>query len=179
MLLQNFLSKFQIKFMVSWWFPSHSSLHGVKAVTWTKTLLSVQSVQLLSHVQLCNPMNCSTPGLPVYHQLLEFTQTHVHWFSPTIQPSHPLSFSSPPTLKLSQHQGFFPMSQFFTPGGQSIRVSSPASVLPMNIQDWFPLGWTLLWITLYFWCFQMWISLPSFKNVFTIFLIIKYIYKYK
>ena len=56
---------------------------------------------------LCNPMDCSTPGLPVYHQLLELTQTHVHLVSDTIQPSHPLSFPSPPALNLSQHQGLF------------------------------------------------------------------------
>ena len=51
-------------------------------------------------------MNCSTPGLPVHHQLLEFTQTHVHRVSDAIQPSYPLSSPSPPTLSLSQHQGF-------------------------------------------------------------------------
>ena len=54
---------------------------------------------------LCDPMNCSTPVLPVYHQLLEFTQTHVHWVGDAIQLSHPLSSTSPPALNLSQHQG--------------------------------------------------------------------------
>ena len=52
-------------------------------------------------------MNCSMPGLPVHHQLLELTQTHVHWVSDAIQPSHPLSSPSPPTFYLSQHQGLF------------------------------------------------------------------------
>ena len=52
-------------------------------------------------------MDCSTPGLPVHHQLLEFTQTHVHWVSDAIQPSHPLSSPSPPAFNLSQHQGLF------------------------------------------------------------------------
>ena len=52
-------------------------------------------------------MDCSTPGLPVHHQLLEFTQTHVHRVSDAIQPSHPLSSPSPPTFNLSQHQGLF------------------------------------------------------------------------
>ena len=52
---------------------------------------------------LCEPMNRSTPGLPVHHQLLEPTQTHVHWVGGAIQPSHPLSSSSPPALNLSQH----------------------------------------------------------------------------
>ena len=56
---------------------------------------------------LCDPMDCSTPGLPVHHQLPEFTQSHVHWVSDAIQPSHPLSSPSPPTLSLSQHQGLF------------------------------------------------------------------------
>ena len=69
------------------------------------------SVQFSSVTQscpiLCNPMNCSTPGLPVHHQLPESTQTHVHWVGDAIQPSHPPSSPSPPALNLSQHQGFF------------------------------------------------------------------------
>ena len=69
---------------------------------------SVQSTQ--SCPTLCNPMDCSTPGLPVHHQLSEFTQTHVHWVSDAIQPSHPLSSPSPPTFNLSQHQGIFKCS---------------------------------------------------------------------
>ena len=56
---------------------------------------------------LCNPMNRSTPGLPVYHQLPKFTQTHVHRVSDVIEPSHPLSSPSPPAPNPSQHQGFF------------------------------------------------------------------------
>ena len=72
---------------------------------------SLQSVQFSSVAQsyptLGNPMNCSTPGFPVHHQLLEFTQTHVHRVSDAIQPSHPLSSPSPPALNLSQHQGLF------------------------------------------------------------------------
>ena len=56
---------------------------------------------------LCIPMNRSTPGLPVHHQLLEFTQTHVHQVSDAIQPSHPLSSPSPPAPNPSQHQGLF------------------------------------------------------------------------
>ena len=54
-----------------------------------------------------HPMNCSTPGLPVHHQLPESTQTHVHWVIDAIQPSHPLLSPSPPALNLSQHQGLF------------------------------------------------------------------------
>ena len=183
-------------------------------------------------------MNYSTPGLPVHHQLLESTHTHIHWVGDAIQPSHPLSSSSLPALNFSQHRGLFQwvsslhlrfhlfahlttlrytisvpsllessvqfscsvvsdslrphalqhtrlpcpsptprvysnscplswwrhptssssvvpfssclqslpasgsfqMSQFFTPGGQSIGVSSSASAPPMSIQDWFPPG---------------------------------------
>ena len=56
---------------------------------------------------LCNPMGCRTPGLPVYHQLPEFAQTHAHQVDDAIQPSHPLSSPSPPAFNLSQHQGVF------------------------------------------------------------------------
>ena len=112
------------------------------------------SVQFSSVAQscptLCDPMNRSTPGLPVHHQLLEFTQTHVHWVDDAIQPSHPLPFPSPPAPNPSQHQNLFqsfPMSQLLAWGGQSIGVSALASVLPMNTQDWSPLGWTG-WISL-------------------------------
>ena len=63
------------------------------------------SVQSLSLVRLCDPMNHSTPDLPVHHQLLESTQIHIHWVIDAIQPSHPLPFSSPPALNLPQHQG--------------------------------------------------------------------------
>ena len=69
------------------------------------------SVQFSSVAQscltLCDPMNCSTPGLPVHHQLQEFTQTHVHWVGDAIQPSHPLSSPSPPAPNPSQHQSLF------------------------------------------------------------------------
>ena len=65
------------------------------------------SVQSLSRVQLCDPMDYSAPGLPIHHQLPEFTQTHVHHVGDAIQPSHPLSSHSPPAFNLSQHQGLF------------------------------------------------------------------------
>ena len=80
---------------------------------------------------LCNPMNRSTPGFPIHHQLPEFTQTHVRQVSDAIQPSHPRSSPSPPAPNHSQH----PVSQLFASGGQSIGVSALASVLPMNTQD--------------------------------------------
>ena len=105
-------------------------------------LYSILSVQFSLVTELCltlgDPMDYSSPSLPVHHQLPELTQIHVHWVSDAIQPSHPLSSPSP---------GSFPMSQFLTSGGQSVGISASASVLPMNIQDWFPLGWTG-WISL-------------------------------
>ena len=111
----------------------------VSGVQWNNS-----SVQPLS---LCDTMDCTTPGLPVHPQLLELAQTHVHRVSDTIQPSHLLSSPSPPAFNLSQHQGLFQWVNSLAAGSQSIGVS--ASVLPVNIQDWFPLGWTN-WISLQF-----------------------------
>ena len=98
-----------------------------------------------SCLTLFDTMDCSRPGFPVHHQLLELSQTHVHWFGDVIQPmsSSVVPFSS--HLQSCPESGAFPMSQIFASGGQSIGVS--ASVLPMNIQDWFPLGLTS-WISL-------------------------------
>ena len=96
---------------------------------------------------LCDPMDCSTPGLPVYHQLPELTQTHVHWVGDAIQPSHSLSSPSPLAFNIFPSIRVFSNEQFFASGGQSIGFWASASVLPMNIQDWFPLGltgWILL-----------------------------------
>ena len=96
-------------------------------------------------------MNCSTPGLPVHHQLLEFTQTHVHWVGDAIQAisSSVIPFSScPQSLPASES---FPMSQLCAWGGQSTRHSALASFLPKNTQDWSPLEWTG-WISLQFRC---------------------------
>ena len=73
----------------------------------SNTIVQFSSVQSLSRVRLCDSMNRSTPGLPVHHQLLEFTQTHVHQVGDAIQPSHPLSSPSPPAPNPSQHQGLF------------------------------------------------------------------------
>ena len=77
------------------------------AVSW----MDLDGIQFSSVSQscpaLCDPMNCSTPGLPVHHQLPEFTQTHVHQVSDAIQPSHPLSSPSPPAPNPSQHQSLF------------------------------------------------------------------------
>ena len=96
-----------------------------------------------SHTTLCNPMDCITPGLPVHHQLPEFTQIHVLWVSDATQPSHPLLLL--PSILASIR--VFSVRQFFTSGGQSTGVSASTSVLPMNTQNWSPLGWTG-WISL-------------------------------
>ena len=105
-------------------------------------LSSVQSSVAQSCPTLRDPMDCNTPGLPVHHQLPEFTQTHVHWVGDAIQPPHSLPSPSPPAFSLSQHQGLFKWVISSTSAGQSTGVSASASVLPMNTQDWSPLGWT-------------------------------------
>ena len=81
-------------------------------------------------------------GFPVFHYLLKFAQTHIHWVSDAIQASHTLSLPYPLALKSFPASGSFPMSQFFASGGQSIGDSASSSVLPVNIQDCFPLGLT-------------------------------------
>ena len=104
-----------------WWCPcthtcarTHTHMHTSDS-SWknllTQLLFVLTSVRFSSVAQscptLCDPMNRSTPGLPVHHQLLEFTQTHACWVGDAIQPSHPLPSPSPPALNPSQHQGLF------------------------------------------------------------------------
>ena len=92
-------------------------------------------VQFISVTQSCptfyDPLDCSTPGFPIHHQLTELAQTHVLRVSDAF-----------PCLQFFPASRSFPIGQFFASGGQSIGVSASASVLPMSIQDWFPLGWT-------------------------------------
>ena len=97
---------------------------------------------------ICDPMNRSTPGLPVHHQFLEFTQTYVHQVGDAIQPSHPLSSPFPPAPNPSQHQSLF---QWVNSSHEVAKVLEfqPQHILPMNTQDWSPLGWTG-WISLQF-----------------------------
>ena len=116
------------------------------------SMLCSSSVQFSSVAQLyptlCDPMDWSLPGFPVHHQLLKLAQSHVHQINDAIQPSHPLSsrlFSF--CLQSLPASGSFQMSQFFASGDQSIGTSASASVFPMNIQNWFPLGLTG-WISL-------------------------------
>ena len=107
--------------------------------TYAHSVLFQFSSVTQSCLTLHDPMNHSTPGLPVHHQLPEFTQTHVRWVGDTIQPSHPVVpfFSWPQSLPAS---GSFPMSQHFAWGGQSIGVSALASVLPKKSQS-FRMDW--------------------------------------
>ena len=103
---------------------------------------SLVSLVAQSCLTLCDPMDHSTPDLPVHHQLPELVQTHVQrwhrWCHPTILPSvFPFSW-----IQYFPATGSFPMSQSFTSGGQSTGASASASVLPMHTQDWFPLGLT-------------------------------------
>ena len=106
-------------------------------------LLSVITSVLFSRSVMYDslwPHGLQHARFPVHHQLPELAQTHVHWVGDAIQSSHPLSTPSPPALNLSQHQGLFYESVPHISTGTS--VSAP--VLPMNIQDWFPLGLTSL-----------------------------------
>ena len=119
------------------WQNTHRPLVGLHFVS------QFSSVAQLC-LTLCEPMDCSTPGFPVLHQLLELAQTHPlsQWCHPTIS-SSVIPFSS----CLQSFPASESSNESFALGGQSIRVSASASVLPMNVQDWFPLEWTG-WISL-------------------------------
>ena len=102
-----------------------------------KNIDFVGIVQSLRCLWICDPMDCSMPGYSVLHYLLEFAQIHVHWVSDAIQPSHSLLILLPsifPRIRV------FSNESAFASGCQSIGASASASVLPMNIWDWFPLG---------------------------------------
>ena len=109
------------------------------------------SVQFSSVDQSCpalwDPMNCSTPGLPVHHQLPEFTQTHVHRVGDAIQPSHSLSSPSPAAPNPSQHQSLFQWVNSSHEVAKVLGVLALASFLPKKSQGWSPLEWTG-WISL-------------------------------
>ena len=140
----EFFIHFEIIFMYGWGSgQSHLFIYVYIYLGFT--------VQFSSVAQLCptpcNPMDCSTPGLPVHHRLPGVYSNSCpwsQWCHPTISSSVvPFSFH----LQSFPASGSFPMSQFFVSGGQNIGVSASASVLPMNIQDWSPLEWTG-WISL-------------------------------
>ena len=116
------------------------NLHAVKF-----TLFDVElNVVVQSCLTLCDPMDCSTPGFPVHHQLLELTLTHVHWVSDAVQASQPLLSPSPPALYPSQHQSLF---QWVNSSHEVAKVPALASFLPEKTQGWSPseqTGWISL-----------------------------------
>ena len=142
-----------------------SRFHIIESLSFKEYLLGLQkycylyniqfsTVQLLSCVRLCDPIDCTTPGFLVHHQLLELAQTQVHWVSPSPTPgacsnSSPSSQWCHPTILASvipfsclqsfPASGSFPTSQFFKSGGQNIGASGSTSVLPISVQDWFDL----------------------------------------
>jgi len=118
-------------FVTNWW--TDFKIHIEK---YTKALSSVAQ----SYPTLCNFMDCSTPDFPVYHSLPEFAQTHVHWVDDDIQPTPSLLPPSPPALNTR----VFSSESALCIRWPSIGASASASVLPMNIQAWFPLGLTYL-----------------------------------
>ena len=126
------IPKIMLKFYLSG--PQNVTLFGNRVAANESCLVQFSSV-VQSCPTLCDPMNRSTPGLPVHHQLPEFTQTHVHWVGDAIQPSHPLSSPSPPAPNPSQHQSF-PISQLFAWGGQSCSVISNSLRLHEPYSPW-------------------------------------------
>ena len=100
------------------WSDTMTREHEGKGRHWRQNSVQFSSVAQ-SCPTLCDPTDYSTPGLPVHHQLPEFTQTHVHWVSDAIQPSHPLSSPSPPAFRLSQHQSLF---QWVSSSHQVVKV---------------------------------------------------------
>ena len=133
--------------------PPGSSVHGIlqaRILEWVAIPFSgrlyhclIYQFSSVAHLclTLCNPLDCSTPHFPVHHQLPELTQTHVHQVGDDgIISSSVVPFSS--CLQSFPTSGSFPISQFFASGSQSFGASASVSVLPMNIQDWFPLELT-------------------------------------
>ena len=133
---------FRYFFFLCFWLLTLLKTCSIKHASFSNQFSSVAQ----SCPTICDPMDCSTPGSSVHHQLAELAQTHVHQISDAISFSV-IPFSS--HLQTFPASGTFQMSQFFAWGGQSIGASASASssVFPMNIQDWFPLGWTD-WISL-------------------------------
>ena len=118
-------------------------------------------------------MNCSVPGFPVLHYLLEFTQAHVHWVSDAIQPSHPLLPPSPLALSLPEHQGLF---QWVGSSHQVAKVwSFSFSISPSNeFQDWFPLGLTGLISLMSKGLSRVFFSITAFKSIISLMLSLLY-----
>ena len=140
---------------IAWWILSHWATTEAKLSNSLASLALCRKVLLLfSHLimseTLCDPMNCSTPGLPVLHYLPEFAQTHVHWVNDAIQPSHPLSspllFPSVfPSIRVFSKELTLPIRW------PKFGASVSAPVLLKNIHSWFPLGLTGLILLLSKW----------------------------
>ena len=104
---------------------------------------------LVAHLcpTLCDPMDCSTPGLPVHHQLSELAQTHVHRVGDAIQPSHPLSSPSPPAFNLSQHQGLFKWVNFLHQVAKVLEFQLQMLICPSNeYSGW--ISFKMVWLDL-------------------------------
>ena len=132
-----------------------SKLYAVCKQNTSNPMLFQFSSVAQSYLTLCDPMNCSTPGLPVHHQLLGFTQTHVHRVGDAIQPSHPLLSPPPPAPNPSQHQGLFQRVNSshevakvleFQPQHQSFQWTPRTDLLDShNSWVWVPQGLTKKW----------------------------------
>ena len=129
--------------------PHHRGYANCSFFVFSLWHISVTALAALKQCCCCSvnkscptPCDCSSPGFSVLHYLPEIAQTSVHWVSDAIQPSRSLSPPFPLCPQSFPASGSFPMSPLFAWGGQSIVASALASVPPMNIQDWFPLGWT-------------------------------------
>ena len=119
-----------------------------KAMTKNVQVSSVQFSSFTeSYLTLCDPMNHSTPGLSVHHQLPESTQTYVHWISDAIQPSHPLLSPSLLAFNLSQNQGLFKWVSSLCQVDKVLQFQLQHQSFQWTTQDWSPLGWTG-WISL-------------------------------
>ena len=122
-------------------------LMGLRWWSFSTIVRIVVALLSLSCQTLYDPMDCSTPDYPVPQYLPELVQTYIHWVSDALQPSHPLLSPFPPTFNISPQQGFFQWVISLHQVGQGIGASASALVLPVNTQDWSPLGWTG-WISL-------------------------------
>ena len=120
--IQNINRQMYVRNMLQCVYPKYPTL-SLFAILSFQDFCCCSVTQL--HLILCSPMDCSKLGLPVHHQLPEFTQTHAHWVSDAIQPSHPLSSPSPPTFNLSQYQGLI---KWVTP------LQQVAKVLELQLQ---------------------------------------------
>ena len=123
---------------ITW--PGQISLcFHARELSYTETMLLLFGHSVVS---LCDPMDCSTPGFPVFHYLPELVQTHVHQVGDAIQPSHPLSSPSPPAPNPSQHQGISQGVSSLHQVAKVLEFQLQCRSFQSNIHDWFPLGLT-------------------------------------